>query len=308
MAWKETLLFYKESPYQRIAFFTESDGSFSLTLNDFWQFNSKVEHIYHECLFTMPSLFPEKLENVLILGGGDGLGARELLKFKTVQNIDLVDLDPEIIDFAKTNIFMKNLNEDSFNDPKVHITVTDAKKWLAKPVEKKYDLIIVDFPDPTTDELWTLYTVKLYKQMAARLHKHGVIAIQSSTYNTKTFDMIYDNLDEVFPYLLGYHTGASRVFCGFFLGSFKPIKVHRPLPPCQWLTGKVLNQILALPLISTKENKNKSNPGRNLGDSDFFKREALTPPPEGGPSLLTNPLVITGLGVILATPFILRYL
>jgi len=88
MAWAELLLFYKESPFQRIAFFTEKDGSFSLTLNDFWQFNSACEHIYHECLFTMPALFPRKLEQVLVLGGGDGLGARELLKYKTVKKID----------------------------------------------------------------------------------------------------------------------------------------------------------------------------------------------------------------------------
>jgi spermidine synthase len=306
MAMKQTLLFYKESPYQRIAFFTEADGSFSLTLNDFWQFNSKVEHIYHECLFTMPSLFPERLENVLILGGGDGLGARELLKFKTVQNIDLVDLDPEIIDFAKSNVFMRNLNENSFRDSKVNITVTDAKKWLARPAEKKYDLIIVDFPDPTTDQLWDLYTVKLYKQMAARLQEHGVIAIQSSTYNTKTFDLIFDRLDKVFPYLLGYHTGASRVFCGFFLASFKPIKLHRPLPPCRWLTAEILNQILALPLIPTKENQNRSA-RRELGNSDFFSTQALRASPDKKPSLLKNPLILGGIATVLATPFLLRY-
>jgi len=325
MAWKETLLFYKESPFQRIAFFTEKDGSFSLTLNDFWQFNSQVEHIYHECLFTMPSLFPDKLENVLVLGGGDGLGVRELLKYDTIKNIDLVDLDPEIIKFAKTNVFMKNLNEDSFNNPKVKITVTDAKKWLAKPVKRKYDLIIVDFPDPTTDDLWDLYTIKLYKRIAARLNENGVMAVQSSTYNTKTFDLIYEKLDKVFPFLLGYHTGASRVFCGFFIASFKPIQIHRPLPSCRWLTSKILNQILALPLLPTEDNKSKGkspktkgrgkspktkgrgkSPG--LGEEEFFATETLSPPPKKGPSLITNPLVIMGILAVLAFPFVLRYL
>lgn len=248
------LLFYKESPYQRIAFFTESDGTVSLTLDDFWQFNSGCEHIYHECLFTMPGIFPQTLTDVLVLGGGDGLGARELLKYPTVQSIDLVDLDPEIVKFAKENVLMRGLNQNSFHNSKVNLVVTDAKKWLEQAVTKKYDLIVVDFPDPTTDELWTLYTTKIYREIKNRLKPHGTVAIQSSTYNTRTFELIYEKLDKVFPYILGYHTGASSVFCGFFLCSTHPIKVVRPLPPgCKWINPKLINLLLGLPLFSHKK-------------------------------------------------------
>lgn len=325
MAWNQTLLFYKESPYQRIAFFTEADGSFSLTLNDYWQFNSNVEHIYHECLFTLPAMLPHKLEHVLVLGGGDGLGARELLKFKSVKSIDLVDLDPEIIKFAKTNSFMKNLNKDSFNDPKVDITTTDAKKWLENPTTKKYDLVIVDFPDPTSDLLWDLYTVKLYKNIAKRLSKNGVVAIQSSTYNTKTFELIYERLDKVFPFILGYHTGASRVFCGFFITSFQPIKVRRPIPSsCKWIKPEVINQILALPLYKSEtstgiaQNSNrlmdpaafvqhtiKNKPAKMTELGDFFKTETVSEQPEQK-SFITSPAVLGGIAVVIAAPLILR--
>jgi len=247
---KQILIEYRQSPYQKIAFFTEKDGSYSLTLNDYWQFNSGVEHIYHECLFTMPALFPKDLKNVLVLGGGDGLGARELLKYPTVEKIDLVDLDPEMIDFAKTNVIMKNLNKDSFSNKKVNIVVTDAKKWLAKNPTTKYDLVIVDFPDPTCDELWTLYTPKLYKQISKRMHEDSVIAIQSATYNTKTHELIFNNLSKVFPYIIGYHTGASSVFCGFMLCSFKPIKQHRRIPlNSKWINPKLINRLLCLPVI-----------------------------------------------------------
>ena len=331
MAWNETLLFYKESPYQRIAFFTEADGSFSLTLDDYWQFNSNVEHIYHECLFTLPALLPKTLENVLVLGGGDGLGARELLKFKSVQSIDLVDLDPEIIKFAKTNVFMKNLNKDSFNDPKVNITVTDAKKWLEAPVTKKYDLIIVDFPDPTTDLLWDLYTVKLYKQMASRLTKNGVIAIQSSTYNTKTFELIYEKLDKVFPFLLGYHTGASRVFCGFFLASFRPIKLSRNIPKsCRWINPEIINQILALPIMQEdtkstsrlRQNSKLTNPmqvaisnvavkNRKPEELGSFFQGGLsetTEPTPNNASNMTKPAILAGIALLIAAPIILKYI
>lgn len=325
MAWKETLLFYKESPYQRIAFFTEKDGTLSLTLNDFWQFNSGCEHIYHECLFTAPGLFPDNLEHALVLGGGDGLGARELLKYKSIKSIDLIDLDPEMIKFAKDNVFMQNLNKNSFKNSKVDITVTDAKKWLAQPVTKKYDLIIVDFPDPTTDELWDLYTVKLYKQIAKRLTPRGVVAVQSSTYNTRTFELIYDRLDKVFPFLLGYHTGASRVFCGFFLCSFTPIKMQRPLPKsCKWINPKMLNQIFALPLMEAESIRSrirkpsaKANlkqfvgsavKNKTLGEekSEFFERETVSTLPPSK-SIIKNPIVVGSLAVLLAAPLVLRY-
>jgi spermidine synthase len=249
MAWKRTLLFQKQSPYQNIAFFTETNGTFSLTLDNYWQFNSGVEHIYHETLFMLPAMFPKTLRNVLVLGGGDGLGARDLLAFPTVEKIDVVDLDPEIVKFAKDNIFMKNLNHDSFNNPKVNLVVTDAKKWLASSAPQKYDLIIIDFPDPTSDLLWELYTVELYQQVAKRLQPHGVVAIQSSTYNTKGYELIFENLDKVFPLILGYHTGASSVFCGFFMCSFSPIKLSRKIPEsAKWLTPKLINSILALPI------------------------------------------------------------
>jgi spermidine synthase len=306
MAWREMLLFYKESPYQKIAFFTESDGSFSLTLDDFWQFNSNCEHIYHECLFTMPGLFPEKLENVLVLGGGDGLGVREVLKYQSVKQIDLIDLDPEIVKFAKTNIIMRNLNKNSFNHPKVNITITDAKQWLSQKPTKKYDLIIIDFPDPTSDELWSLYTKKLYKQVTARLEKHGVVAIQASTYNTKTFELIYNRLDKVFPYILGYHTGASSVFCGFFLCSLTPIKLSRDFPKkCKWINPKLVDQLLALPVT-----KKRSNLGENK--SDFFRTKEIIDPTliTGGPaapSVLSNPIVIGGIILAAATPLLLKF-
>jgi len=298
MSWKEILLYYKQSPYQRIAFFTEADGSMSLTLDDYWQFNTKVEHIYHECLFTLPGLLPESLTNILVLGGGDGLGVRELLKYPSVQNIDVVDLDPEIIRFAKENIHMKSLTKESLSNQKVAITTMDAKKWLEAPITKYYDLIIVDFPDPTSDLLWELYTVKLYKQISKRLKPRGVVAVQASTYNTKTFDLIFKRLDRVFPYILGYHTGASSVFCGFFICSFIPIKINRPIPEnCRWLNTKLINQIMNLPLYATTQNS-------GLGAT--MSPEYLTQRLRQQTAILNNPLTVFGIGTLLAIPFIVR--
>jgi spermidine synthase len=204
----------------------------------------------------MPALFPEKLENVLILGGGDGLGARDLLKFPSVKRIDLVDLDPEILKFAKENFFMKMLNKGSFSNKKVKIVATDAKKWLSKPATRKYDLIIVDFPDPTSELLWGLYTAKLYKRMKKRMKPSTVIAVQSSTYNTRTFDLIFERLSKVFPFIIGYHTEAPSVFCGFFLASLKPIRMNRAIPAsAKWINPARIDRILMLPVSKTLKKK-----------------------------------------------------
>lgn len=313
MQFKETLVYWKQSPYQRISFFTERNGSYSLTLNDFWQFNSEVEHIYHECLFTMPALFPPKLEKVLILGGGDGLGVRELLKYPTIKSIDLVDLDPEIIEFAKNHVIMSSLNKKSFHDERVNITVTDAKKWLNKRAKSKYDLVIIDFPDPTSDDLWDLYTDKLYKRVAKRMHKDSVVAIQSSTYNTKTFDLIFQRLDKVFPYIIGYHTGASSIFCGFFLASFAPVKQRRPLPKLKWLTPKLINRMLGIPVIKSDGTRKKRGWRPRLGDSEaaasanekkFFGPDLVIPESTGTGSVFKNPLIIGVAVAAFALPLI----
>lgn len=151
------------------------------------------------------------------------------------------------------------------NNPKLKITTTDAKQWLAGSVHKKYDLIIVDFPDPTTDLLWDLYTVKLYKNIAARLHKHSVVAVQSSTYNTRIYELIFKKLDKVFPYIIGYHTGASSVFCGFFLCSMQPIKMMREIPrQCRWLTPNLINMLLRIPVAQTRKRSKKFSPSNFL--------------------------------------------
>lgn len=265
MPWKENLLYYKQSPFQNILFFSEADGSYSLTLDNYLQFNSASEHIYHELLFTLPALFPKKLEKILILGGGDGLGTRELLKFPTVKSIEVVDIDPDMIDFAKNNFFMKWLNQDSFNHPLVKIYIEDAKKWLAKPITHTYDLIIVDFPDPNTPMLWELYSSEITKQISSRLNQHGVVCLQSSRYNSRLYRKIFNQLDAAYQYIIGYHNQSLVEMCGFFLVSHEPIKLHRHCPTnMRFLTPLRINQILHLPIY-------KVNPKFEAQISHYYK-------------------------------------
>ena len=116
----------------------------------------------------------------LVLGGGDGLAVRELLKYPSVERITLVDLDPRIVEISKTFEPFRRLNEDALSDSRVHIVADDAYNWLKKN-EKHFDIIIIDLPDPRQVELAKLYSLEFYTSVRAHLAPNGVVALQSTS-------------------------------------------------------------------------------------------------------------------------------
>ena len=149
------------------------------------------------------------------------------------------------------------------------------------------------------------------------MHKGSVVAIQSSTYNTRTFDLIFQRLDKVFPNIIGYHTGASSIFCGFFLASFAPIKQRRPLPELKYLSPELINRMLGLPIIDLGGTRKKGRWRPRLGDSNeaasaaekkFFGPDVVVPESTGTGSMFKNPLIIVGAVVAFALPLILTRL
>jgi spermidine synthase len=182
----DEIVYAKQTSYQRIVV-TRGRSSFQLFLNGNLQFSSADEYRYHEALI-WPALasraeagLPTK--NVLVLGGGDGLGLRELLKSPGLESITIVDLDPGMTALAKTMPLLKNLNEGSFFDPRVHVINDDAYVWLGDPKNEalRYDVVIADFPDPNHYALGKLYTTRMYALMKKHLGPGGVIAVQSTS-------------------------------------------------------------------------------------------------------------------------------
>ena len=142
-----TSFFRSRSHFQEIVL-TRNDDDFRLYLDGSLQFSSVDEYRYHEMLVFPPlALHTSAVKKVLVLGGGDGLAVREILKCGDVAAVTLVELDPAMIDLAKKNSSLRRLNGDSLRDPRVSVVVGDAYAYLIDN-KKKYDVIIADFPDP----------------------------------------------------------------------------------------------------------------------------------------------------------------
>ena len=176
----DTVVLAKTSAYQRIVL-TRAGQHFQLFLNGNLQFSSSDEYRYHEALVHPALALVPGARRVLVLGGGDGLAVREILKYPSVTEIVLVDLDPEMTRLARENPLMRDLNQGSLSDPRVQVVNADAFVWLADAPPSRFDAAFVDFPDPHNFSLGKLYTRHFYARLRSRLDPDAVVAVQSTS-------------------------------------------------------------------------------------------------------------------------------
>jgi spermidine synthase len=185
VGWAERGLFGDEivharsSSYQRMVV-TRWKDDLRLYLNGNLQFSSRDEHRYHEAL-VLPAMerHPDP-RRVLILGGGDGLAAREVLKYPQVERVVLVDLDAEMTGLFSSAHELVALNRGALRDPRVTVVNLDAFLWLETATDT-FDVAIVDFPDPVNHSLGKLYSVPFYTMLRRALTPHARVAIQSTS-------------------------------------------------------------------------------------------------------------------------------
>ncbi|MFC1817006.1 spermidine synthase [Thermodesulfobacteriota bacterium] len=146
-----------------------------LFLNNKYQFVTSSEEFYHEFFVHVPIQWKKPPEEVLVLGAGDGLVARELLKYKEVRSIKLVELDPKMLHIARYHPFLQMVNHNSFADPRVTLIVQDAFTWL-QGCNQKYDAIYIDFPDPNNYDLAKLYSLEFYSLVRHCVSEDGFVA------------------------------------------------------------------------------------------------------------------------------------
>ncbi|MCM3652229.1 adenosylmethionine decarboxylase [Metabacillus litoralis] len=175
---KHNILYHGASEFQDILLVEAND--LRLYIDQELQFCSLDERHYHEALVYPVMEVAASNERVLILGGGDGLALREVLKYPDVKHVDLVDIDPMIIELAKTNPSLLAQNNRSFLDSRVHVHIKDAKKYLAGELQQ-YNVIIIDFPDPVNSILSSLYTKELFSKVANLLSEDGALVCQSNS-------------------------------------------------------------------------------------------------------------------------------
>jgi spermidine synthase len=176
----DPVIFAKTTPYQRIVI-TRSKGGFQLFLNSNLQFSSVDEYRYHEALVHPALALRPDARRVLVLGGGDGLALREILRHASVGEVVLVDLDAEMTRLARDGPLLPELNRGSMRSPRVTVVNDDALIWLGKG-EDRFDVAFVDFPDPHNFSLGKLYTTRFYSLLRRRLDPaRGVAAVQTTS-------------------------------------------------------------------------------------------------------------------------------
>ncbi|MEZ4829141.1 MAG: polyamine aminopropyltransferase [Bacteroidia bacterium] len=202
--YQDEIMLSRQSAYQQIVV-TKWNQDIRLFIDGNLQFSSRDEYRYHEPLIHVPMIAAQNRSHILVLGGGDGLAVREILKYKDVKTIDLVDLDPEMTHLGKHHPVIVRLNDSSLNHPSVHIHNLDAYKFVEESSDF-YDVVIIDLPDPNNTGLGKLYSKEFYFLLQKRLATGGVVVTQSTSpyYAQKAFWCIHHTLESIFPYASAY--------------------------------------------------------------------------------------------------------
>lgn len=253
----DAIVFARSSQYQRIVV-TRGRNGFSLFLNGNLQFSSFDEYRYHEALVHPAFAVLERPpKRVLVLGGGDGLAAREILKHDSVKKLVLVDLDPEITALAVKLPLLAELNRGSLKDKRVEVINADAFVWLDQNKTEPFDLAVLDFPDPNNFALGKLYSTRFYRLLRTKLKPEASVVIQSTSplYARKSFWCIAETLEasgfSVKPYQT---TVPSFGIWGFLLAKTNPFETPTTVPAnieLKFLDSGTLEAMFELP-VDTK--------------------------------------------------------
>ncbi len=211
----DKVIYSKSTKYQHIVMTKSSANDIYCYINGNTQFSSYDEHIYHELLVHPAMIIAPSRKNVLVLGGGDGLAVREILKYEDVETITLVDLDPGMTKLAMENPYLSELNQHSLQNAKVKflennalidgpmedVEIQDRNNPFEPHTEKVaevmvvnldaslfvdqiqgfYDVIVIDFPDPNNLELSKLYSKSFYQNVRSKLSRGGILVQQSTS-------------------------------------------------------------------------------------------------------------------------------
>ncbi len=179
LLYQDDIVLVRQTRYQRIVV-TKWHNDVRLYLDGGLQFSSVDECRYHEALVHPAMAAAAGARRILIVGGGDGMAARELLKYSRIDRIDLVDLDAEMIHLFRDRPLLAELSQHALANPKVHLHIQDAGRFLEESSDS-WDLIVLDLPDPSHLSLARLYATSFYKLLSQHLNEGGIAVTQASS-------------------------------------------------------------------------------------------------------------------------------
>jgi len=248
--YQDRVVFSASSPYQRIVV-TRGPIGHRLFLNGNLQFAERDEYRYHEALVHPVMAAHGAPKKVAVLGGGDGMAVREILKYPSVEQVTLVELDPNMTQLFSEHETLAGLNAHSLLSPKVRVVNTDAFQWLQKG-DDTFDVIVVDFPDPTNFAIGKLYTNSFYALLDKRLAASGYAVIQTTSplVARQSFWTVATTVESVGLLATPYHVHVpSFGEWGFIIASHRPYRLPDALPGgMRFLTPATLPLMFDFPL------------------------------------------------------------
>ncbi len=245
----DTVVLRENSDYQRVVV-TSGPAGVRLFLNGNLQFHSRDEYRYHEALVHPALAAHGSPRRVLVLGGGDGLAVREVLRHASVQEVTLVELDPHMTRLFTEKPLLTALNQNALRSPKVRVVNADAFQWLEQN-EAMFDAIVIDFPDPTNFSLGKLYTTSFYQLIDRHLAADGFAAVQTTSplVARRSFWTVVTTLEAVGFTTTPYHAHVpSFGEWGFVLAHRRPFRSPKALPEgLRFLTVEGMPGLLQFP-------------------------------------------------------------
>ena len=250
--YSDEVIFSRDTRYQHIVL-TAWKNDLRLFLNGHLQFSSRDEYRYHEALVHPGLAAIPGARHVLVLGGGDGLAVREILKYPAVESVTLVDLDPEMTRLFATHQLLTKLNDGALASRKVHVINADAFVWLDRNTDV-FDFAVVDFPDPNNYGVGKLYTSAFYRALERHVSRGGMFVVQSTSplFARQSFWSIVETLKQAGLKTYPYHVYVpSFGEWGFTLASSPDTPPYAPpasLPASlRFLAAADLAQLFAFP-------------------------------------------------------------
>lgn len=218
-------IYSAQSDFQRIDVFVSDEFGRFLTLDGYMMLTEKDEFIYHEMITHVPMAVHPNPRNILVVGGGDGGAVRELTRYDSVESIDLVEIDPLVVEVCKKYLPFTACRLD---DPRVHIHYEDGVKFVRRQ-ENAYDLIIVDSTDPFGPGEG-LFTREFYGSCFQALREDGILVNQheSPFYpgDAAAMQRAHKRIVESFPISRVYQAHIPTYPSGHWLFGFASKKYH----------------------------------------------------------------------------------
>lgn len=251
--YRDPIVYAERTEYQEVVLTSAAGGGdLRLFLNGKLQFSTRDEYRYHEAL-VHPAMDGAR-EEVLILGGGDGLALREVLRYGDVAAVTVVDLDPAIVELARTEEELREQNRDAFADPRVAVEHADALQWL-RDTGDTFDVVLADLPDGTDVDTAKLYTTEFYALLRRAMAPEARAVVQGGSpfFATEAYWSVEGSLGDAGLATAPYHVEVpSFGNWGFFLAAESPRPPEPSLPPdapaLRFLTEQTLAAAQVFPL------------------------------------------------------------